>query len=146
MISATTDVLGLGNTCAETCQGPTGIIDLKAGVPQSATGLIQQVPRARITEATVRDPDGKFAGWISAAPPVQPEFQDKPELKEIDLGDLTNEWPPPSTDFPGGSHDADVEWVAVYGDLIEGDDNWGVFVPLETRTFRKPGKGFVLVP
>ncbi|MCO4772026.1 MAG: hypothetical protein KDA24_18485 [Deltaproteobacteria bacterium] len=146
VITATDDILGLGSTCAEACTGPTGIIDLKTRIPVSATGIVQQVPRARIQEVPNTNPDGKFAGWIDTTPPTRPKYEDKPELKEIDLGDMTNEWPPPLVNLPGGSHDADVPWVAVYGDLLESDDGLGVFVPLHTGSFRRPGKGFVLVP
>jgi|GEM_PF-5628607 len=145
MLTATTGLLGIGSVCKTTCAGPGGAMDLGNFIPVSARGLVRQVPTAKFVPADSVNPDGAFAGWMPVDRQPRPKLEDKPVLKTVDPGDLTNDWPPTAA-MPGGPSDADVPWIPVYGDLMDGQDNWGVFVPLTVGNFREPSGGFVLVP
>lgn len=143
VVSATSQLIGVGNTCSQSCAAPGGELSLGLHVPTSATGVLRQVPRAQVAQVP-REPDGSFMGWHSPETPYRPKFEDKPEKKEIDLGDLTNEWPPPLNDVDGGPSDGDIPWVPVYGKSLQ-DGNWSIYVPLEAGRFRQPELGFIYV-
>ncbi len=141
LITATTEILGVGNTCSATCSGPSGAISLASLVPDSASGVIQQVPRARLVQVPSDDPL-LVGGLAPKKDQPRPRFQDRPQLVEVDLGDMTNSWPPPVLIDP--TSDADVPWlVPVYGGAT---GELGVFVPLTPGNFRQPDVGFVIVP
>jgi len=141
LITATTEILGVGNQCSASCSGPNGKISLASLVPDSASGVIREVPRAGLAPVPS---DGQFliGGLGPKKDQPRPRFQDRPQLKEVDLGDMTNSWPPPPMENP--SSDADVPWlVPVYGPAT---GNLGVFIPLTPGNFRQPDVGFVIVP
>ncbi len=143
VLAATSQFIGVGNTCSQTCQGPSGAMTLQAHVPNAATGIVRQVPRERISELS-SDELGKLIGWHTPETPYRPKYEDKPELKEIDLGDLADEWPPPSS----GADNGGAAWVPVYGREPTGSEPsiWGIYVPLEVGRFRQPELGFLYIP
>lgn len=147
VLVATSQFIGLGNNCEKQCVGPGGTVGFEAHVPSSATGVVRQVPRARVT-ALSPDDMSKVIGWLAPEAPYQPKYEDKPELKEVDLSDLASLWPPPIIDN-GGSDDPGSGWIPVYGQDLPATGSesiWGVFVPLEAGRFRQPELGFFYVP
>ena len=142
LVSATSQIIGVGNTCSQQCASPSGALTLGLYVPRSATGVLREVPRTQVAEVP-READGSFMGWHSPETEYRPRYEDRPVQKDIDLGDLTNEWPPPVCDLEAG-----CGFVPVYGRTLQEADAtlWGVYVPLEAGRFRNPELGFLYIP
>jgi len=140
MLAATAHLIGVGNQCQTQCTAPGRTLELGLHVPDAATGVLQQVPTAQVAEVP-RDDEGNFIGFYQPETAYRPRYEDTPELKTVDLGDLSNEWPPPVCEADTG-----CGHVPVYGNLKPTDTQWGIFVPLETGRWRQPGLGFIYVP